>query len=242
MPAHTLTSQRFPVGQNCRVPSRAGDSINIKNLHFNSLNDRLPSRADCLINQIFKNYIEIQSSRSGESHSFILPTDWAPALYIFPLPSYILLLTSYIIPLTSSQYSYYGVVISLTSIRISLATICIRLIPDTSHLQPVTPIYTRLSSGGSLSVTLPLHFPNTSPCSTVFSIPRYLSSDSHSWGGLGEVLGKSFTNTSPLAPPFCTAFPRDLGKWGGLFQNFIFSKLAFLCRKAKFRSSYCVIL
>ena len=26
---------------------------------FNSLNDRLPSRADCLINQIFKNYIEI---------------------------------------------------------------------------------------------------------------------------------------------------------------------------------------
>ena len=79
------------------------------------------------------------------------------------------------------------------------------------------PIYTRLSGGGSLSVTLPLHFPNTSPCSTVFSIPRYLSSDSHSRGGLGEVLGKSFTNTSPLATPFCTVFPRDLGKWGGLF-------------------------
>ena len=40
-------------------------------------------------------------------------------------------------------------------------------------------------------------------------------------------MGKSFTNTSPLATPFCTAFPRDLGKWGGLFQNFIFSKIAY---------------
>ena len=39
-------------------------------------------------------------------------------------------------------------------------------------------------------------------------------------------MGKSFPNTSPLATPFCTAFPRDLGKWGGLFQNFIFSKIA----------------
>ena len=49
-----------------------------------------------------------------------------------------------------------------------------------------------------------------------------------SGGGLGEVLGKSFTNTSPLATPFCTAFPRDLGKWGGLFQNFIISKIAYI--------------
>ncbi len=90
---------------------------------------------------------------------------------------------------------------------------------------------------GSLSVTLPLHFPNTSPVSTVFSIPKCLPSDSNSRGGLGEVSGKSFSNTSPLAIPFYTAFPRDWGKWGGLFIIPLFHRSHFFCREARNRTS-----
>ena len=129
-------------------------------------------------------------------------------------------LPSSLLPLTSSQYSYYGVVIRLARSCIRLIRIPIRLIPDTSHLQPVTPIYTRLSSGGSLSVTLPLHFPNTSPMFHRFLITQMplfgFPFQGRSGGSLGEVFYKHF----PSRNPFLHGLSERFGEVGRSFSKF----------------------
>ena len=71
---------------------------------FNSLNDRLPSRADCLINQIFKT-ISKYSRREAESRT---PLSYPPTgrfrytSSLFLLTSYLLHLTSYFFPQPST--------------------------------------------------------------------------------------------------------------------------------------------
>ena len=97
LPSHTC--QRFPVVQNCRVPITGGRQHSFKNF-FNSLNDRPPSRADCLINQIFKTISKYSCREVRIRFSCPIAMGYF-RYYLLSIIYNLLLLTSYILPLTS---------------------------------------------------------------------------------------------------------------------------------------------
>ena len=72
--------------KDCRVPSRAGDSINIKNLHFNSRWRTDPHGLAAIINQILKLYKNIVVDK------------WRVELHVCP-PTGRFRYTSYLLPL-----------------------------------------------------------------------------------------------------------------------------------------------
>ena len=80
-------------------PSRAGDSTLLKISLIHLMTDHPPGPT-ALLTKFLKLYRNIVVAKWGVE-PLILPTDWAPALYILPLPSYLFLLTSSFLPLPS---------------------------------------------------------------------------------------------------------------------------------------------